>query len=263
MKRATLRLGVVSYLNAAPLVYGLADEPGLELVRDVPSRIADRLHAGELDLAMIPSVEYARGDYAIVPGIAIASRGPVRSVSLYHRTHLAAVRRVALDTSSRTSVVLLKALLQERLGRQPEYVAMPPDVPAMLGACEAALVIGDRALDFEGDVPRLDLGEEWQRQTGLPFVYAFWAGPRGSVSAREVARLQEALRAGLSQLGAIAASYNGHAAGLRARNEAYLRSNNVFAFGAAEAAGLREFFRRALALGLIPKAPELTFHGDP
>jgi chorismate dehydratase len=257
-----LRLGVVSYLNAAPLVYGLDADAGFELVRDVPARIADRLHAREVDLAMIPSIEYPRGDYAIVPGVAIGSRGPVRSVGLYHRGPLEGVRRVALDVSSRSSVALLKVLLQERLGRQPEYVVMAPDVPAMLSECEAALVIGDPALDFEGDVPSLDLGEEWQRQTGLPFVYAFWAGPAGAVTTAQVARLQESLRAGLAGLDAIAASYNGHAGQRRARNEAYLRSNIVFAFGHAEAAGLREFYRRAEVLGLIPKAPELSFHGD-
>jgi chorismate dehydratase len=260
-RRATLRLGVVSYLNAAPLVYGLEQEPGLELVRDVPSRIADRLHAGELELGMIPSIEYAFGDYAIVPGVAIASRGPVRSVVLHHRVPLEALRRVALDTSSRASVALVKTLLQQRLGRQPEYVAMAPELPAMLEACDAALVIGDRALALESELPRLDLGEEWQRQTGLPFVYAFWAGPRGAVSAADVARLQRALRDGLGRLGTIAASYNGAAAGRRETNEAYLRSNIVFAFGDEEAAGLREFYRRAHALGLIPRAPELSFHG--
>ena len=262
MSAARLRLGVVSYLNAAPLVYGLDAEPDLELVRDVPARVADRLHAGELDLGMIPSIEYAFGDYAIVPGVAIASRGPVRSVCLYHRVPVEQVRRVALDVSSRSSVALLKTLLQQCLGRQPEYVVLSPDVPAMLEQCDAALVIGDRALDFDGDVPSLDLGAEWQRQTGLPFVYAFWAGPAGAVGARQVARLQAALQAGLARLDAIAASYNGHAAERRARNEAYLRSNIVFAFGAAEAAGLREFYRRAFALGLVPKEPELSFHGD-
>jgi len=96
-----LRLGVVSYLNAVPLVHGLEADPRFVLVRDVPSRVAERLHAGEIDLGMIPSVEYAAGDYAIVPGIAIASRGPVRSVMLLHRGPLAHIRRVAVDTSSR------------------------------------------------------------------------------------------------------------------------------------------------------------------
>ena len=145
-----LRLGVVSYLNAAPTVHGLAGDPRFEIVRDVPSRIAARLHAGEIDLGLIPSIEYAEGDYAIVPGVAIASRGPVRSVMLLHRGPLDDIRRVAVDTSSRTSAALVRVLLRERLGRDPEYAPMPPDVPSMLNSADAALVIGDPALYYDG-----------------------------------------------------------------------------------------------------------------
>jgi chorismate dehydratase len=257
-----LRLGVVSYLNAVPLAYGLDDEPRFQIVRDVPSRIADLLHAGELDLGMIPSIEYARGDYAIVPGVAIGSRGPVRSVKLFHRCPVDEIRRVALDRSSRTSVALLRTLLRERLGRDPVYVPMAPSVSEMLREADAALLIGDPALDYAGDVPRLDLGAEWDRQTGLPLVYAFWAGPRGPVGDGDVARLQDALRAGLAHIETIASSYNGHG-GRSGEYEAYLRSNIVFTLGETEAAGLREFFRRAHALGLIARVPELSFHGHP
>lgn len=256
-----LRLGVVPYLNVAPLVHGLMSDPRFEIVRDVPSRIAERLHAGEIDVGMIPSIEYAAGEYAIVPGIAIGSRGPVRSVMLFHTLPIEQVRRVALDTSSRTSVALLRILLRERLGRDPEYVAMPPSVGEMLETADAALVIGDPALYFEGRAGRLDLGEEWTRLTGLPFVFAFWAGRPGSLAPADVARLQESLRAGLAALPAIASTYNGHGAGLGPLNEAYLRSNMVYDLGAAETAGLTEFFRRAHALGLIPRVPELRFHG--
>ncbi|HET7294969.1 MAG TPA: MqnA/MqnD/SBP family protein, partial [Vicinamibacteria bacterium] len=137
-----LRLGVVCYLNVEPIVHGLRDDPRFQLVRDVPSRIAELLHAGEIDLGMIPSVEYARSDYAIVPEIAIASRGAVRSVVLLHERPLDEVRRVALDTSSRTSAALLRIVLRERLGREPEGVDMAPDPAAMLAAADAALVIG-------------------------------------------------------------------------------------------------------------------------
>ena len=105
---------------------------------------------------------------------------------------------------------------------------------------------------------RSDLGEEWARVTGLPFVYAFWAGPRGVVSPAEVRRLQEALRQGLASVGAIAQGYNGP--GHATQNESYLRNNIVYGLGDAEAAGLREFYRRAHALGLIPRVPELRFH---
>jgi chorismate dehydratase len=262
MVSAPVRLGVVSYLNAEPLVFGLERDAGFVLVRDLPSRVASMLGAGQVDLGMIPSAAYADGDYAIVPGVAIASRGPVRSVRLYHRGPLADVRRVALDTSSRTSVVLARVLLHEMLGRDPVYVAAAPELDAMLAQADAAVLIGDPALYLAGDVPSVDLGEEWTRRTGLPFVYAFWAGPPGAIDPAGVARLQEALRRGLNALPAIAASYNGHGAHRGPLNEAYLRANIHYAFGAEEQEGLREFYRRAHALGLLPKVPELRFHAD-
>jgi chorismate dehydratase len=259
--RKPLRLGVVSYLNAVPLAYGLERDPRFQVVRDLPSRIADQLHAGKLDLGMIPSIEYARGDYAIVPGVAIGSRGPVRSVCLFHRRPVEEIGRVALDTSSRTSVALARVLLRQRLGRDPEYVAMPPPLHEMLRVADAALLIGDPALDYDGDLARLDLGGEWNRQTGLPFVYAFWAGPRGALGGAEVERVQGALRDGLARVAEIASGYNGDR-GRRELYESYLRSNIAFGLGAPEAEGLREFFRRARAAGLIERVPELSFHGD-
>jgi chorismate dehydratase len=266
-ERRTLRLGVVSYLNAEPLVYGLEGEAHFRLERDLPSRVAEKLHRGESDLGMIPSIEYAFGDYAIVPGLAIGSRGPVRSVNLYHRRPLAQVRRVALDTSSRTSVALTKVLLHETLGQHPEYVAHGPSLPEMLELADAALVIGDPALYLDTDIPRLDLGEEWQARTGLPFVYAFWAGRPGILGAEDVERLQRALREGLAAVDHIAAAYaaSGSEPGARpggreGRNASYLRSNVLYSLGDDEQRGLREFYRRAFALGLIPRLPELRFH---
>jgi chorismate dehydratase len=263
MVTAPLRLGVVSYLNAEPLVYGLAGDPAFALERDVPSRVAARLLSGELDLGMIPAAAYADDDYAIVPGIAIASRGAVRSVRLYHRGgDLAAVRRVALDTSSRTSVVLARVLLHEILGREVEAVAAAPDLRAMLDTADAAVLIGDPALYDESGAVFTDLGEEWTRRTGLPFVYAFWAGPAGATSPAQVARLREALADGLANLARIASGYDGHGAGRAALNEAYLRANIHYAFGPEEQAGVREFYRRAHDLRLIPRVPGLRFHAD-
>jgi len=259
-----LRLGVVGYLNAVPLVHGLDPAAGYDVVRDVPSRIADALHAGEIDLGVIPSIEYAAGEYAIVPNVAITSRGAVRSVCLFHRRPLSDVRRVALDSSSRTSAALLRILLRERLGRNPEYVVMPPSLPDMLAAADAALLIGDRALYFEGEESRLDLGQEWTERTGLPFVWAFWAGRPEAVAPTDVARLQASLAAGREALRDIASSYNGIGAPAGARaalNEQYLRTNMVYGLDEAESAALKEFYRRAHGLGLIGRVPELRFYG--
>jgi len=258
-RREVLRLGAVSYLNVAPIIHGLVGDPDFHLLQEVPSRVAERLHAGEIDLGTIPSVEYAFGNYAIVPGIAIASRGPVRSVCLYYDGPLSAVRRVALDTSSRTSVALVKVLLRERLGQDPEYVPMGPSLDDMLAAADAALLIGDPALYATSEAPRLDLGEEWTRATGLPFVYAFWAGPPGIVSHDQVERLQDSLRLGLEAIPQIAAGYD-PGRGRADVSESYLRENIVFTLGEEEKAGLSEFYRRAYALGLIPRVPELRFH---
>src|SRR5262249_19758311 len=141
-----LRLGVVSYLNVEPMIYGVKGDPRFEIVPAVPSRVAEMLHSGEVDLGVIPSIEYARDHYAIVPGIGIASRGAVGSVCLFHRVPVEGIRRVALDPSSRTSVALCRIWLRERLGVDPEYLAMPPRLPEMLTAADAALLIGDPAL---------------------------------------------------------------------------------------------------------------------
>jgi len=257
-----LRLGAVSYLNAEPTVHGLEREPAFRVERDLPARVATRLHAGEVELALVPSIEYAFGRYAIVPGVAIASRGPVRSVCLFHREPVERIRRVAVDTSSRASAGLVRVLLHTRLGRDPEYVPMAPGLERMLSEADAALLIGDPALDAVSDVPRLDLGEEWTRLTGLPFVYAFWAGPSGVVDARGVARLQHALASGLAAKGEIARRQAGGDPARAARYEAYLRDNIVYELGEREQEGLREFYKRAHALSLVPEVPELRFHGQ-
>jgi chorismate dehydratase len=224
--------------------------------------VAERLHAGEIDLGTIPSIEYAFGDYVIVPGLAIGSRGPVRSVNLYHRRPLSELRRVALDTSSRTSVALLKVLLRERLGRDPEYVEKPPSLRAMLEDADAALMIGDHALYAEDAVEHLDLGEAWQAATGLPFVYAFWAGRPGVIDAAGIRALQDALDRGRRAVREIARDYVGPYGEHAAQNETYLTAHIQFDLGEAEQQGLREFYRRAAALGLIPRVPELRFYAD-
>lgn len=257
-----VRLGAVAYLNAAPLLHGLETEPRFALERALPSAVAERLHAGEIDVGMIPSVEYARGSFALVPGVAIASRGAVRSVNLFLRGRLLDVRSVALDTSSRTSVALTRVLLRERLGRDPEYVSMAPDVDAMLERCDAALVIGDPALYYEGGAERLDLGLAWRELTGLPFVWAFWAGKPGALEAPDVRRLQRALGEGCAAFPEIARAWSAGDARREAVSLAYLRENMSYALGEAERAGLSEFLARAHAIGLVARVPELVFYGD-
>jgi chorismate dehydratase len=259
-----LRLGVVPYLNVAPMIHGLDGDPSVRLIRDVPSKLLKRLLAGEMDAGTVPSIDYvgAANELRIISGIAIASRGPVRSVRLVHWGLVEDVKTVALDSSSHTSVALLKVLLRERLGRDPEYVTCAPDLDAMLARADAALLIGDPALFSRGDHAYLDLGAEWTALTGLPFVYAFWAARANVVSAAQVRRLKEALYAGQSAIPDIAAAYNGAGSKQPELCESYLRENVSYRLGDEERRGLLEFYRRCQAQGLIDRVPELRFHGD-
>jgi chorismate dehydratase len=146
-----IRLGAVSYLNARPLVYRLERKTDRFSIRfDVPARCAELLHANQVDLGLIPSIEYLhRPDYRIVPDISIASDGPVASVTLFSGLPIDRVRSIALDTSSRTSAALLRILCVRWFEIEPIFVNMPPDFRRMLHECDAALVIGDNALFAE------------------------------------------------------------------------------------------------------------------
>src|SRR5258705_6337348 len=172
---ALIRLGAVGYLNARPLVQGLDRRTDLfDLRFDVPSRCATLLHEGAIDLGMIPSIESLRGRerYRIVPDLGIVSDGDVASVALYSRVPLAQVRRIGLDTSSRTSAGLTRVLCREAWGIDPEFVNLPPEAAATVEGVDAALLIGDPALFLDHEsagLTKIDLGADWTRLTGLPF----------------------------------------------------------------------------------------------
>ena len=260
------RLGVVSYLNTRPLVQAFESgdfEHPFDLVYDVPSRCADRLHKGETDVALIPSVEIGRGPepYRVVPGVGITSFGPVRSVLLVLNKDPEEVRSLALDTSSRTSVVLSQVVLQKRYGCRPEVFQSPPDPGRMLEVADAALLIGDPTFELDLNARRvLDLGEAWTGLTGLPFVYACWTGRAGVLRSGEAEMLIRAKETGVRHIPAIAECYarsNPFPAALYAD---YLTRYIGYDVGEAELEGLRRFYAYAFELGLIQKIPEVRFN---
>src|SRR5262247_4894661 len=164
--RGPLRIGAVGYLNARPLTWALDREPDRWRVRyDVPSVCATLLHDGDVDLGLVPSIEYLRSEqYRFVPGVGIGSRGPVASVALFTRRPIEDIRHIALDTSSRTSVTLIRVLCQRRYGITPEFVPHGPDLASMVRDYDAGLLIGDPALEADAaalSVTKIDLGEEW------------------------------------------------------------------------------------------------------
>lgn len=258
-----VRLGAVDYLNARPLVYGLELQSELFGLRfDVPSKCAALLHEGSIDVGMIPSIEYLRGpEYRIVPGVGIISDGPVRSVALFSTKPVGQIRTIAADTSSRTSNGLLRVLCVERFGIEPAFEPMPPDLPAMLRRCDGALLIGDPALFFDHEaagVLNVDLGEEWTGLTGLPFVWAFWAGRPEVLTGRHLEALTVARDRGVAASDEVATAYCGP--GRAERGRAYLRENIKYLLGEREQAGLRKFYELAEKHGVVDRATAPAFY---
>lgn len=252
-----ISVGAVQYLNTRPLVHGLA-AADLALSFDLPSRLADRLAAGRLDVALVPSIEVFRHpEFRIVSDACIGCRGPVMSVKLLFRVPPRNVRSLAVDEGSRTSAALARILLHEMYGLEPRIEPLPIGSGSGDTAADAILLIGDRALGpaTGGGAFQLiwDLGDEWCRWTGLPFVFAVWAARPGADSGELVARLEAARDRGRAHLPEIAAA-EAAAHGLTASQcLAYLRDNLHYDLGARELEALRLFRSHAARLGLAPR----------
>src|SRR5436190_3568362 len=262
-----IRVGAVNYLNTKPLIHDLEElAPEAELVLDVPSRLADLLAEGRLEVALIPVIEYFRhGGYRVVPDIAIASNGPVLSVTLFSRVPWKDIRRVALDEGSRTSAALTQILLRSRHGVQPEVLPLPLDREAEDIDADAVLLIGDRAMRacLPGFTYAFDLGQEWHDWTGLPFVYAVWAVRPGVDLGPVAAALHEAKRRGCRHVGRIAhreAPLLNLDAGFCRR---YLESIIRFDLGPRELAGLHHYYMLACELGLARRGVNLELYDRP
>jgi chorismate dehydratase len=255
----TVRLGAVGYLNARPLVYRLDRSPNFSLRFDIPSKCAELLHAGDIDVGLIPSIEYLRGGpMAIVPDIAIASRGAVTSVMLYTTKPIDDVTSIAMDTSSRTSVALVRVLCAKLFKINPKFEPLGPNLETMLAAHDAALLIGDPALfqspviSHQSPVEVIDLGKTWFQYTGLPFVYAFWAGRPDALTPAHVKELQDTRDRGLADAEIVAREYLKDAPDRHALGARYLRDNIKYHLGDDERAGLELFYRYAAEIGVAP-----------
>jgi chorismate dehydratase len=262
-----IRVGAVNYLNTKPLVEGLTGfAPAIDLAFDLPSRLADRMAVGDLDVGLIPVVELFRaGTYSVVPDVAIASRGPVLSVTLFCRVPWAEIRSVALDEGSRTSSALAQILLRKRYGIRPTIEQLPIDAPADDLHTDAVLLIGDRAMRacLPGFGFAYDLGQEWADWTGLPFVYAAWA-VRGGVDLRGAeAAFLKAKQYGVSRAGLIAA----REAPLLGLDPGYCRrylSHIIhYDLGPRELAGLTRYHELAAELGLAPPGVSVVRYHRP
>jgi chorismate dehydratase len=180
-----------------------AQRDRFDLEFGLPAVCADHLASGAADIGIVPCFELTRQDLEIIPGAGIACRGPVRSILLISSCPAAEIRTLALDSSSRTSVELVRIILQRRYGVTPQSVSHAPDLDEMLRIADAALIIGDPALRIDpNSLPWhvYDLGAEWVEMTGLPMVFAVWAGRKGKITPELVAAFQGSCRYGLAHI---------------------------------------------------------------
>lgn len=290
---AGLRISIVEYLNTAPLVWGFTDGPlrgKYELEFAVPAQCAEALRRGTADIGIIPAIEYQRLSEGVVfPDMAVAAKGEVRSILVLAKKPIEQARRVALDSSSRSSQALVRILCKRRWRIAPEFVDAQPDVSAMLGTADAALLIGDPALrisleleaqgrrqpDGENCCARgasplpvagvdalyvYDVAQQWRALTGLPCVLAIWVARNAPAARGEV--VEDFLASKEFGLARVAEIAEGASLKLNLPAdalEAYLRDNIDFSLDEENRAGLDLYFRYCAEEGLISAARPMAF----
>jgi chorismate dehydratase len=269
MKR--LRISAISYLNTAPLMWDFEHGDagaGFDISYTVPSQCAADLAAGKADIGIIPAAAYASiPGLAILPGVAIASRRPVRSILLVSKVPLDQIRSVAIDTSSLTSVALIKVLFAKWWGSGRSFAPMAPDIEKMMAEYDAGLIIGDPALKVDRSrYLTYDLAEEWIRLTGKPFVFAFWAIRQAALRdvppALDLAGIfQDSRDCGLQpgSVDRIAREWAPRLSLSEPEIKTYLTENIYYDLDPACLEGLRLLYRHAEECGVLPAAPPLRF----
>lgn len=266
-----LRISAISYLNTAPLMWDFEHGDAgkhFEIFYTLPSACARALAEGNADIGIIPAAAYAQiPDLVVLPDVAIASRRAVRSILLVSTKRLEDIRSVALDTSSMTSVALTKVLFEKFWGGGKTYAPMAPNLELMLAKCEAALLIGDPALQVDRSrYQTLDLADEWIRLTGKPFVFAFWAVRSAALAEADPALdLSKIFRNsrdhGLqsASLDQIAREWHSRVKLSEPEVRSYLTENIHYQLDEPCLEGLHLFYRYAAEIGALPRAPEIRF----
>jgi chorismate dehydratase len=259
------RLGVSSSLYCLPLVHDLRTDEHFELIVGAATKHSIALREHDLDAALLSPIDYARGssEYTIIPGIAISSREANETVVLHFRQGIHNITTLAVDPSSTSEIVLATILLGEQFDLAPKIVPVIGSLDVMLQKADAALLVGDAAFMESGRRKnKLDLIEEWDDITSLPFVHALWCCREDGLSLQEIQRIQEAKERGMHSLAEIGAEASVRSHGLQSADavQQYLES---FSYTLTEEVrgGLNEFIRYAYYRGILPDVADLHFYG--
>ena len=266
-----LRISAISFLNTTPLMWDFDHGPAgdnFDISYTVPSACAADLAKGNADIGIIPAAAYTTvPNLVILPGVAIASRQEVRSILLVSKVPVEKIQTVALDTSSLTSVALVKVFFAKWWGGKRKFTSMDPDLESMLQLNDAALLIGDSALKVDrSKFLTYDLAEEWFRFTGKPFVFAFWAVRKDALKDKTsnldlAAIFQRSRNHGLApdNLNEIAREWAPRVGLSEADVRSYLTDNIHYYLDPAHIEGLQLYYRFAQECGALPTAPALDF----
>ena len=258
------RVSVVKYLNTVPLIWGMVkgnQQEKYDLDFTTPAKCADDIAGRDAAVGIVPSIEYQRMDrLRVLPGCSIASKRTVKSVLLLSKVPIEEVVTVALDNSSRTSAALVRVLLQKFYLRPITAAPADPEPERMLQKADAALLIGDPALTFDsGGLLVYDLAAEWKKFTGLPFVFAVWAGHEDAGLGVFCADFEASKDYGLAHIDDIAREYAPRLGLTPEAVKVYLTENIDYSLDEDNRKGLELFFRLAHEIGLIPEAREIQF----
>jgi chorismate dehydratase len=260
-----LRLAASSYLNSAPLIWSFMHgslKQQVTLTDPVPAKCADLLAKDDVDVALVPVIEYQRIDEIhLIPDVCVGSKEEVRSVVLVTRSDdLVSVQSVALDESSRTSATLVKIIFQEFLETEPSWETASPDLRQMLAENDAALIIGDPGMTFSRDGYHVwDLARLWHEFTGLGFVFAMWMIRANAPEAARCLDFAKARDEGVAKISEIVDHYQQRLSLSRSEIMEYLTKNISFAPDETMQQGLRLYFELACKHGLIETVKPLRY----
>ncbi len=250
----------VSFLNAKPLIYGLANDPSSRLLLEVPSQLLPLLQTGLADVALLPVIDYQRcPGLCLVPVGGIGSDGPTLTVRLFSRCPMQRVTRLSCDTDSHTSVALARVILAERYGLKPQVV----DLSQNIVDAETILLIGDKVISAEpADYPyQLDLGEAWKELTGLPFVFAVWMARAGVNLGTLPRRLEQARLAGMDHIEQIIAEHAPERLWPLDVARKYLTEYLRFEVGPPELSAIKRFYELARKHRVIDEVRPIAVYG--
>jgi chorismate dehydratase len=259
-------IGISRSLALSPLSYGL-DQKLLPLEFDLKFGTVQensvRLRAGEIEMGLISSVEYAikKETWYVVPDICLSSQDCIMDVQLFFKSGLKGIESIAVDKNAATEFTLLQILMREKYSLLLKYHKMEPDLNKMLATADAALIVGEKALEYyKYHRNRIDLNEEWRDLTGLPFVYSFWAGREDTIGANELKIIRSSSQLGQNNLEKIAKEYADKHQEDWSFYHDFLSNNLSYAFAETEKEGLMEFYNFAFFYGYTEFIPDLHFY---